>query len=73
MNSPRILAQRGVFTIHGKLPVCINDLVNKMNDNDYPMLEKIVISGKSKRVIHKWYFTFCNISGTNRDYAGTKA
>ncbi len=48
MNSPRILAQRGVFTIHGNLPKCINDIVNEMNINAYPILERIVIDGKSK-------------------------
>lgn len=52
-NSGRILAQRGVFTIHGKQPICLFKLIQQLNVNNYPVIDKIVIDGKSKKNLLK--------------------
>lgn len=52
-NSARILAQRGMFTIHGKEKICIKEHIDKKNIKSLPVLEKIIIDGKYKKSILK--------------------
>lgn len=56
-NSSRILAQRGVFTIHGNKSICINELLETIplvNKNE--TLNYIDISGRHKSKILKELF-----------------
>lgn len=47
-NSSRILAQRGVFTIHGKEKVCIAEFLSQMDKKGHEVLLRIDIDGKCK-------------------------
>jgi hypothetical protein len=52
-NSARILAQKGVFTIHGNQDICINDIANAPNDENLQVLRQIKIDKRYKKSILK--------------------